>query len=116
MRNLINYLTLLSLLGSLAACQKTTEDRSIVAAFDAYCEMVANGAKPMAMHYPMDASALKKWWTDFEQVAKRHQVKLYQETDLPITLLFKPGLTQGKTVVLIYRGVQIGRASCRERV
>ncbi|OJJ15374.1 hypothetical protein BKI52_38825 [marine bacterium AO1-C] len=107
MRNLRNYLTLLLVLGGLVACQKPVEDRSIVAAFDVYCEMVANDAKPMALHYPMDSTELNKWWTAFEQVAKRFNVKLYKETDFPITALFKPGLTKGKTVVLIYRGPRL---------
>ena len=103
MRKIINllYITVLGL--GLVACQKPVPDRSIVAAFDVYCEMVANDAKPMALHYPMDSTVLNKWWTEFEMVAKRHKVKLYKETAFPITLLFKPGLTEGKTVVLIYR-------------
>lgn len=105
MQKLTNYLYLLIL--GLVACQSQPEDRSIVVAFDVYCEMVANNAKPMSLHYPMEKSALDKWWKEFELVAKRYPVQLYKETDFPVTPLFPAKLTKGKTVVLIYKGQRL---------
>lgn len=105
MQKLTAYLYLLML--ALVACQNQPKDRSIVVAFDVYCEMVANNAKPMSLHYPMEKPALEKWWKEFELVAKRYPVQLYKETDFPITPLFPAKLTQGKTVVLIYKGQRL---------
>lgn len=102
MQKLTNYLCFLML--GLIACQPSPKDRSIAAAFDVYCEMVANDAKPMALHYPMEKATLDEWWTEFAQIAQRHQVKLYREADFPVSLLFPARLTKNKTVVLIYKG------------
>ncbi|WP_299459926.1 VOC family protein [uncultured Microscilla sp.] len=105
MQKFIHYLYFVVV--GLAACQSSPKDRSIVVAFDVYCEMVANDAKPMSLHYPMEKTALDKWWKEFVLVAKRYPVQLYRETDFPVTPLFPAKLTKGKTVVLIYKGKRL---------
>ena len=65
--------------------------------------MVANDAKPIAFHYPMEKTEVDALWTDFESIAQGFDVRLYQEEHLPTTLLFPKEAASGKTVVLIYR-------------
>ena len=103
MRQTKTYLYFLLLL--LTAC--TNQQDPAIIAFDVYCEMVANDAKPIALQYPMKAEAVDKWWTDMESVAQKHQVQLYREEDFPVSLLFPAQATEGKTVVLIYKGKRL---------
>ncbi|MEL7147463.1 MAG: VOC family protein [Bacteroidota bacterium] len=86
----------------LTSCEKS--DDHVLAAFDVYCEMVASQAKPVALHYPMEEAAVDKRWASFEEIARKHKVKLYKENQFPDTGLFPPGAIAGKTVVIIYRG------------
>jgi len=91
---------LLTLLAS--SCQEG-EDPT-VAAFRVYCEMVANGAKPISFHYPMESQEVDKRWPDYSDIAKDLGVQLYREEQLPTSLLFPSQATEGKTVVIIYKG------------
>lgn len=86
----------------ITAC--TEKDNSPVVAFDVYCEMVGSSAKPIALQYPMDGESVDRYWPEFERMAVKHNVTLYREEDFPATLLFPSELTDGKTVVIIYRG------------
>ncbi|MEL6560950.1 MAG: VOC family protein [Bacteroidota bacterium] len=86
----------------ITACAE--KDNSPAVAFDVYCEMVASSTKPMALQYPMDSKSVDRYWSDFEQLAVKHNVALHREDDFPSTLLFQTGLTDGKTIVIIYRG------------
>ncbi len=65
--------------------------------------MVANGAKPISFHHPMEKSEIEALWQDFESIAQDFEVKLYQEESLPESLLFPVKATLGKMVVIIYR-------------
>ncbi len=85
-----------------SAC--TQQENPAVTAFDVYCEMVANDAKPMALQYPMENSAVDELWNDFLRIAEKREVQLYREDDFPVSKLFPAEATNGKTVVLIYRG------------
>jgi len=100
MRRLIYYLPIILIIS--ISCTK--EDTSVLAAFDVYCEMVANDAKPVAFHYPMKATAIDQWWNEFQKIAEKHQVELYREAAFPTTMLFPTTSTKDKTVVIIYRG------------
>ena len=93
---------LLSTLILLAACEKSND--GVLAAFDVYSEMVANRAKPVALHYPMEPSMIDRLWPEFMDIADKHQVQLYREDNFPNSLLFPAKITDGKTVVLIYNG------------
>ncbi len=90
---------------ALAACQPVkNENDSALAAFAVYCEMVANDAKPMALHYPMAPEAVAVLWPQMEEVAAQYEVTAYPETEFVVTQLFPAAATEGKAVVLIYRG------------
>jgi catechol 2,3-dioxygenase-like lactoylglutathione lyase family enzyme len=100
--NKLIYWLLFSCLLITYACAK--KDTSVLAAFDVYCEMVANDAKPMALHYPMEGAALELWWNEMLEIAEKYQVELYREEDFPVSGLFSSAMTKDKTVVLIYQG------------
>ncbi|MEL7002561.1 MAG: VOC family protein [Bacteroidota bacterium] len=100
MRRLLYVLLLVSIL--ISSC--TQEQNSAISDFSIYCEMVANDAKPVALHYPMESDAIDQLWDEFNQVARKYEVKLHREDDFPISRLFPGKLTEGKTVVLIYKG------------
>lgn len=95
-------LYLIGFLFIFSAC--TQQKNPAVTAFDVYCEMVANDAKPMALQYPMESSAVDELWNDFLRIAEKHQVALFREDNFPVSKLFPAEATNGKTVVLIYRG------------
>ncbi len=75
----------------------------VKAAFSVYCEMVANDAKPLALHYPMPPEDIDNYWNSFELIASDQDVKIYREDTFPTSLLFPEDATSGKTVVLIYK-------------
>ncbi|MEP1093630.1 MAG: VOC family protein [Cyclobacteriaceae bacterium] len=100
MQKSTNWLLLVFIV--LSSC--SNEENRVLTAFEVYCEMVANDAKPMALHYPMEAGAIDELWNEFEQVAEKYQVQLYREDDFPVSNLFPAALTEGKTVAMIYRG------------
>ena len=79
-------------------------DDKVFAAFDVYCEMVVNGAKPMALHDPMEPIEVDKLWEQFEERAEKHSVQVFREENFPVTLLFPSEATLGKSVVIIYKG------------
>jgi len=95
-------LTLVLLALTLSSCENP-DDRAL-RAFDVYCEMVANGAKPLALHYPMEPNEVDKLWQKFQQRAEKHSVQVFKEENFPKTLLFPIEATQGKSVVIIYKG------------
>ena len=66
--------------------------------------MVANDAKPIALHRPMDGSEIDKLWSDLALIAEKYQVQLYSEDSFPVSMLFPAELTKNKSVVLIYKG------------
>lgn len=104
MRNLILSLVIL-LPWLLSACEVQHEGN--VTAFDVSCEIVANQAKPIALHYPMEPGALNRFWNEFEQIAQVRDVKIYREDSFPITPLFPSNLTKGKSVIVIYTGKRL---------
>lgn len=89
----------------LSSCSK--QEDSIIPAFEVYCEMVANGAKPIALHHPMESKEIDQLWVQLMQVAEKHQVQLFKEDDFPETLLFPFELTKNKSIVIIYRGKRL---------
>jgi len=80
------------------------QKNSSLSAFEVYCEMVANDAKPMALHNPMASLQVDKIWNDLQEIAEKYQVQLFRENDFPVSMLFPAELTKGKTVVVIYKG------------
>ncbi len=88
-----------------STCQQ--QAKSPLPAFEVFCEMVANNAKPIALSQPMEAAAVDKWWKDFEKVAEKYGVELYKEENLPVSMLFPADVAQGKMVIIIYKGQRL---------
>lgn len=86
----------------LSSCQD--RDVKVFTAFDVYCEMVANGAKPIALHYPMEPKEVDRLWERFQEIASKNGVQVFQEENFPVTALFPTEATQGKSIVIIYKG------------
>ena len=84
-----------------SSCQP--EKNEVMPAFEVFCEMVANDAKPIALQQPMDSSEVDAHWAAFEEVAAAWGVQIYREDAFPASALFpKPG-KDGQHVVLIYK-------------
>jgi len=96
---------LFALLLTLFSCQKN--DHNKFASFEVFCEMVANDAKPIALSHPMTSAELQETWDDYQEIAQRYDVSLFREKDFPVTLLFPSSATDGKEVVVIYRGSRL---------
>lgn len=103
MRN--HYLILVALL-FLSACSDN-KSPAIHASFSAYCEQVANDAKPIALNPPMTKEEVDTYWEFFQQEADKFGVSLYRDQDFPITSLFPSSVTAGMEVVVIYRGSRL---------
>lgn len=82
-------------------------DPSVLASFSAYCEQVANDAKPIALNPPMISEDVDKYWESFEQEAEGFGVQLFRDQEFPVTSLFPASVTAGKEVVVIYRGPRL---------
>ncbi|MDX1332388.1 MAG: hypothetical protein R3252_05100, partial [Robiginitalea sp.] len=72
-------------------------------AFEVFCEMVANDAKPIALQHPMDSSEVDAHWAAFEKVAASWGVQIYREDAFPASALFPKPVKDGQHVVLIYK-------------
>ena len=70
----------------------------------AFAEMVGAGVKKLALSAPMTPQEMDALLEDAEGIAADHGVDLYLEADFLVTDLFSPELTDGKQVLLIYRG------------
>ncbi|MBC2839524.1 VOC family protein [Robiginitalea sp. SC105] len=68
-----------------------------------FCELVENGAKPIALSHPMPPEELDASWSDFLRIAGAYGVELYREDAFPETRLFPSALTSGKSLLVIYR-------------
>ncbi len=85
-----------------SSCENRPNETLI--AFDVYCEMVANGAKPIALHHPMETGQVSRLWQQFQERAEKHNVQVFREDNFPVTLLFPSEATKDKSVVIIYKG------------
>ncbi len=86
----------------LSSCENG--DNKDLTAFGVYCEMVVNGAKPIALHHPMEPEQVDRLWGQFKEVAEKHNLQVFREESFPVTLLFPSEATQGKSVIIIYKG------------
>lgn len=100
-----HILSLFLVMVVLNSCQK--QEKEVIIAFKVYCEMVANNAKPIAFHYPMESPEIDALWNDFTDIAKHYEVELYRETSMPNSFLFPKNVTSDKEVVLIYKGKRL---------
>ncbi len=100
MKKLIHWSLLIMIV--FASC--TTKENPSISSFEVFCEMIANDAKPLALSSPMDPREMDKVWDDFQLVAEKYQVQLYREDDFPVTMLFPADVTDGKSVIVVYKG------------
>ena len=80
-----------------------------LSAFKVYCEMVANGAKPVALSQPMPPTKMNQYWDKYQEIARSYEVSLFRETDFPLTQLFPIEVTEGMDVAIIYTGNSLVR-------
>ena len=97
---LIHRIALLLVFSALSC---TSPRRNELASFEVFCEMVSSGAKPLALSHPLEPADADALWEDFQAMAGDYGVALFREDRFPETLLFPPRLTDGKTVILIYK-------------
>lgn len=97
---LTNRIALLLVFSSLSC---TTPRPGELASFEVFCEMVSSGAKPLALSHPLEPAQADALWDEFQAMAGDYGVALFREDRFPETLLFPPRLTEGKTVILIYK-------------
>ncbi len=98
----LSFLITLTLIVWLSSCQTSYD--SHMSAFDIYCEMVANQAKPVAFHNPMDPGTVDRFWSELKQIADNRNVQIYREDSFPTSYLFPAQLTKDKTIIVIYNG------------
>ncbi|NVJ46343.1 MAG: VOC family protein [Cytophagia bacterium] len=85
----------------LVACG--TDKQKTLAAFEVYCEMVSNTAKPLALSpifEPEEADALE---LEFFSIADSLGLKIFREDHFPVTALYDGAYTDGKTIFGIYK-------------
>ena len=73
-------------------------------AIGAFAEMVDAGVKRLALSAPLSPADMDALVEDARRVAADHGVEVYRETDFLVTDLFPADLTEGRHVLLIYRG------------
>jgi predicted enzyme related to lactoylglutathione lyase len=92
---------ILALLPILFSC--SSEKEETLAAFEVYCEMVANTAKPIALSPIFEPDEADELQADFNRIAKASGLKIFREDAFPVTALYAGELTEGKTIFGIYK-------------
>lgn len=83
------------------SCQE--KEDPVLSAFDVYCEMVANGAKPIALGQPMSAADMERYWDELVRISEEYELVVFREKNFPVTLLFPAAATYEKEVPVIYK-------------
>ncbi|WP_425389888.1 VOC family protein [Ekhidna sp.] len=96
-----NILVILCLAAITISC--SNQENATLIAFNTYCEMVANDAKPIALSEPMSTEEMNAQWSTFEEIAEKWNVLVYRESEFPVTPLFPAEVTDGKEVAVIYK-------------
>lgn len=73
-------------------------------ALAAFAEMVDAGVKELALSSPREPGRMDAMIEEAQRITAEHRVELYREADFMVTDLFSSELTEGKEVLLIYRG------------
>ena len=82
-------------------CKSKEEENE---AFTVFCEMVANGVKPMALSLPLSRDDADDIWSDYQEIANAYNVQIFREDNFPVTPLFPADATRDLSVIIIYRG------------
>ena len=70
----------------------------------AFAEMVDAGVKKLALSAAVDPAEMDEMVEEAMRIAGDQNVEIFRETDFLVTDLFSISLTEGKHVLLIYRG------------
>ena len=104
---------LLLALAITASCKSATGDldeRSYrLGSIASWSEAVGAGVKELALSSPVDPAEMDDIEAAAEEIAAEHGVDLYRETDFLVTDLFPASITDGKHVLLIYKGTTLDR-------
>lgn len=92
---------ILALLPILFSC--SSEKEETLAAFEVYCEMVANTAKPIALSPIFEPDEADELQADFNGIAEASELKIFREDAFPVTALYAGEFTEGKTIFGIYK-------------
>ena len=75
----------------------------------AFAEMVDAGVKELALSAAVDPHEMDAMVGEAERIVRDHNVQIFRETDFLVTDLFSDDLTNGKEVLIIYRGETLDR-------
>jgi hypothetical protein len=70
----------------------------------AFAEVVSLGVKKLALSSAMDPREMDAVIEEAQRIAEKNGVEIYREDDFLVTDLFPETVTEGKHVLLIYRG------------
>jgi hypothetical protein len=91
-----------------AAAERAIDSRSYaLGGIGAFAEMVDVGVKQLGLSSPLPPNEMDLLIEEAERIAANHDVNLYRERDFLVTDLFSAELTDGKDVLLIYRGATL---------
>ena len=75
--------------------------------FSTFAEVVDIGLKKMALSQALPAAEMDHLEREVRAIAARWNVEIYRESDFLVTDLFPPSATEGKEVLIIYRGTTL---------
>lgn len=78
-------------------------------AMGAFAEMVGAGVKTLALSAPMEPDEVDALLDEARRIVEENGAELFRETDFLVTDLFPPKLTEGKEVLVIFRGETLER-------
>lgn len=80
-----------------------TEKAKTLAAFEVYCEMVSNTAKPLALSPIFESEEADALEIEFISIADSYGLSIFREDDFPVTALYDGAYTKGKSIFGIYK-------------
>lgn len=88
----------------------TIDQRSYrLGSIGAFAEMVDAGVKELALSAALAPEEMDALVGEAERIVKDHNVKIFRESEFLVTDLFSEELTDGKEVLVIYRGDTLER-------
>jgi catechol 2,3-dioxygenase-like lactoylglutathione lyase family enzyme len=74
---------------------------------ESFAEMVKSGVKPLALGPPMTSAELDLFMPEVERISKKYGIEFFREESLVQTDLFPVSISEGKEVVIFYKGNSI---------
>lgn len=79
------------------------EKSKTLSAFEVYCEMVVNTAKPLVLSPIFDPEEADALVDDFEQIANEMGLMIFRDDRFTVTALYDGAYTEGKSIFGIYK-------------